>query len=146
MIFSRARERAEALSKKTNDTFTESIKDDVMEIARNSFTSNKNPFINNTKNIETIKDDNYENTTNSNTIDESIGFKQRNVNTVKENIQNSHKILNEHIANYEIMQTMQQTKADNTNKKTFVGALNFLNSQAAVTLNNGKGKRFQALA
>ena len=44
MIFKRARERAESFNHEVNDNYTTSMQNDVMDLARNSFVANKNPF------------------------------------------------------------------------------------------------------
>ena len=44
MIFKRARERADSIAKETQDTYTSAVKNDIMDLARDTFVSNKNPF------------------------------------------------------------------------------------------------------
>ena len=44
MIFKRARERAEALDENVKENYTTAIKDDIMEIARDTFIKERNPF------------------------------------------------------------------------------------------------------
>ena len=44
MIFNRARERAAALASDVQESYTTNMQADVMDIARNSFRANKNPF------------------------------------------------------------------------------------------------------
>ena len=44
MIFKRARERAKALNEDVQSSFTSSIQNDVMDLARDSFVASKNPF------------------------------------------------------------------------------------------------------
>ena len=44
MIFQRAKARAEALTENAQASYTTSMKNDIMDLARVSFTANKNPF------------------------------------------------------------------------------------------------------
>ena len=41
---------------------------------------------------------------------------------------------------------MQEARAGLSNKKSFMGALNFLNSQAAISLIKTRGNKFEMLA
>ena len=49
------------------------------------------------------------------------------------------------IANKEVQLTMNNARAELEKKQHFVGALDFLNSQATISLVKKQGKRFEAL-
>ena len=137
IIFKRARERAEALNKETQDQYTSSIQKDLMEIARDSFSAtSKNPFaptgepaVQEQKNTE----DN-----------DNIGFKHRE--NIKREINNKSKIIKNNMAESEVTANMLQARNEFTNRKGFMGALNFLNAQASLSLVNSKTKGFDAVA
>lgn len=135
MIFKRARERAESLNKETQDTYTSNIQNDIMEIAHNSFAASKNPFSQKTNTEENVKRTLAYN---------NIGFSERKVKDtdIKEKI-NTVKKQSE---TNEINNNMEEARNSFENKKTFIGALNFLNSQASISLVNQRKKGFEAVA
>ena len=142
MIFKRARERAEALNKDTQTQYTTAIQKDVMDIARESFTAanRNNPFA---KVIEKTEEKQQ-------TIEEKkaedIGFKQRINENVKSQIEYKNKTIKENIVNMEVTSNMLEARNEFANKKTIMGALNFLNSQASIALINDKSNSFDAMA
>ena len=145
MIFKRARERAEALTKQTQDSYTTSVQMDVMEIARDSFVAtSKNPF------AQLAQPEVQE----KQTIDEApvekeydgIGFKQRNTENVKNQINYKNKTINENVAQTEVTANMLQARNEFGSRKNFMGALNFLNAQASLSIVNKKVKGFDAVA
>lgn len=137
MIFKRARERAEQMDKDLQEDYTTSVQNDVMDIARSSFVANKNPF------SEIIKAD----TKSSVEIERSeyIGFPERKTE-IKTQIINNNKVADSSISAVEIQGTMDDAFRNLSSKKTFIGALEFLNSQATIALVNKKAKKFEALA
>jgi len=142
MIFKRARERAEALGKDTQKQYTTAIQNDVMDIARESFSASdrSNPFA---KIIET-PEENKEPAAEKKA--EDIGFKQKINENIKSEIENRNKTIKEDIAKIEVTSNMLQARNEFANKKTIMGALNFLNSQASIALVNDKSKSFDAIA
>ena len=136
MIFKRARERAQALTEDVQTSYTNSVQNDVMDLARDSFVAKKNPFSQVTAQVEaeeTVKN-------------EEIGFAKRQVNDIKAQIDSRNKIANSELASYQIDSAMLATREEFVNKTGFMGALNFLNSQATISLVKNKGQSFEALA
>ena len=134
MIFKRARERAQAMS--------EDVQSDVMDIARGSFVSDNNPFsriiepekVSEAKPLrETVppkpEGDKGENA--------DIGFPVR-VPKVKQN-----QVINEQISSAVIQNNMLEARNTLSSKQNFMGALNFLNSQAAISLIKTRADRFE---
>ena len=134
MIFKRARERAEAFSNDVNENYTSSMQNDVMELARNSFVAAKNPF-------SQIKEASIKEVTEQN----DIGFAQRK-NDVKTRINNSSQESQAVISAAQVQSAMNEARNELTSKSSFMGALNFLNAQATISLINKKNKSFEALA
>lgn len=147
MIFNRAKERASALASDVNQSYTGSIKNEVMDIARNSFVSNKNPF-------SLILDDEKTNLVNEEIVDETnniereigLGFEQRKAESIKAEIIYRNKVNNEQVVNSAIKDNMNETRNEFTSRSSFLGALEFLNSQASIVLVNKRGKSFDAIA
>ena len=137
MIFNRARERAKALSEDVQASYTTSVQSDIMEMARDSFVSNKNPF-----SIQETKKEDPKTTNN----DSEIGFAKRQVNDVKNQFSQKSKTINSEIANKEVYSTMEGARSLYEKGTSFMGALDFLNSQASISLVKNKGKSFEALA
>ena len=132
MIFKRAQERAEVLNNGEQA--------DVMTLARNSFVSKNNPFsaiaeqtINNTK----LKEETEK-------IEATIPDKQMEIGfpiKKRENkIQTTRQV---EIVKSEIENNMLQARESLNNKESFMGALNFLNSQAAVSLIRTRADKFE---
>lgn len=138
MIFNRVRARAEEFNKETQESYTTNIQYDVMDIARDSFISTKNPF---STNITT------ENKANEIKEEEKISNSGLGFEVSSKKVPNT----NNQAINYEIV---QKTVNDNMNtarnelckNSSFVGALNFLNSQASIVLIEKRGKNFIATA
>ena len=138
MIFQRVRERSEAM--------TDDIHADVMDIARESFVKKDNPFsqIINQQPTETPpvqKVDTVE-VSSSDTENEGIGFPIREL---KSGAVEQGRVVNEQIAAAAVNSTMSEAREKLTNKKSFMGALNFLNSQAAVSLMRTSSERFEVI-
>ena len=134
MIFKRVRERAESITQEAQESYTSAIKNDVMDLARDTFVAKKNPFSMNTEQeVEAPRK-------------VEVGFSQRRVEEVKTQIHYRNKVTSEDIVNNEIEGAMADARSEFENKTSFIGALNFLNSQASITLVNKHGKKFEALA
>ena len=134
MIFRRARERAQALN--------EDVQEDVMELARTSFVSKHNPFsqivekaekANPSQNIDEVVKTHAE---------DKIGFPPREP---KPQAIEQTKVLKENITTQTIQNTMAEARETLSNKKSFIGALDFLNSQAAVSLMRTRSDKFEAI-
>ena len=137
MIFNRARERAKSM--------TEDTQSEVMDMARDSFISENNPF---SKIIENNENNNIQqqkvnkvtesehNSVKSNK-QEDIGFE------IKEPKLIQNKIINQQLTAAEISTNMRDAREGLSNKKSFMGALNFLNSQAAVSLIRTRADKFE---
>ena len=138
MIFNRAKERAQSMS--------ESVQQDVMELARDSFVSKNNPFSailgsQAEKQIESDKelvskassDSQTVSSVNNNQTEETpeFGFTQKQFapRAVAKNRE-----INYQISTSAIYNNMAEAREGLTRKKGFMGALDFLNAQAAVSL------------
>jgi len=139
MIFKRARERAASMS--------EEIQSDVMDMARTSFVSTNNPF---SKIIEksapaaavepTVSKEEETVQTDS---EKEIGFPQRAAGT---RIAAQSRLIDEQIAGAAVQNTMMEARAGLSSKSSFMGALNFLNSQAAISLIKTRADKFEIIA
>lgn len=136
IIFSRVRERTDSL---VNEEHGE-----VMDLARNSFVSENNPFSAIIKRTEESFRSAAENKTNTagqdDTQTDEIGF---SVKHVASQLSNQNRIISEQIAAATINNTMYEAREGLSSKKSFMGALNFLNSQAAVSLIKTRADRFE---
>jgi len=142
LIFKRARERANIM--------TEDFHADIMNIARESFVSNKNPFSQIiTQKEETAPADDTPKTEKTSPLHqyveakeelaEEIGFP---VKKILSGAINQNKIIKEQLTAAQVQNTMIEAREGLSNKKSFMGALAFLNSHAAASLLNqraGKG-------
>ena len=137
MIFRRAREKAREVESNEQT--------EIMDLARNSFVSEHNPFsqiVNETKQeIEntTVKTQAQE-AVKSEEIPEGIGFPMRRSN---EDMQKQTTVMNEQVVARTINNNMAEARAALSNKKSFMGALDFLNSQAAVSLMRTRADKFE---
>lgn len=133
MIFKRARERSASM--------TEDLQADVMDMARDSFTSNNNPFAR-------IVEESTEKTVLNHkepevAQSEEIGFPQKE-KPVQMGAQAQ--LVREQVSSLAIQNTMSEARASLSNNKGFMGALNFLNSQAAISLARTRSDKFEVLA
>lgn len=139
MIFQRARERAKS--------YSDDVHSDVMDLARETFVSNGNPF---SKIIEqeTINEKNVQSTvaTQSQANNEEIGFPQKPIKERLKAIQQQNNVANELLIQHTINNSMSEARASLSNNKGFMGALNFLNSQAAVSLLKTRADRFEIIS
>ncbi len=142
MIFKRARERSEAM--------TTDLQADVMNIARESFVSNNNPFsqiaapktdevpaLETPKPIEEVKEPVKP------AKNENIGFVQHELYT---GATTQNKIIKEQMTAMQLQNTMKEARDGLAKKKSFMGALEFLNAKAAVSLLRTKTDSFEVLA
>ena len=141
MIFKRARERAEALNKTVQENYTSSVQKDVMDIARESFVASKNPF--SLSETKTEKTDNK--TVNSS---EGIGFTPRKIDDIKAKISSKNNQVKEFIERKEVEEMMAGARNELSEpKKSFSGALGFLNTQASISALSGiKKSSFETIA
>lgn len=140
MIFRRARERAQTLTDDIQTSYTSAVQTDIMDLARDSFVTTKNPF------AQTEEREVKTNIEKSKTEPEEISFARKHVAEIKSQITYKNKNTNQNIANQEVESTMLEARADFSKKKSFMGALEFLNSQATIALIKNKGATFEALA
>lgn len=141
LIFNRARQRAEALAKDAQTQYTSSFREELMDIARSSFNAPGNPF---TEKNESVKN---EPVVKGKEAAGAIGFKQK---TNEENIKEIIKFRNENArqsaAQSEISGVMYQAGTEFENSQKFMGALEFLNSQAGIYMASQKKARFDTIA
>lgn len=128
MIFKRISERSKTLA--------DDVRSDVMDLAKESFVDKSNPF-----SLNTITDTKPAETPSEET-EKEIGFPQR-----KEipDIARQNRLLNEEIIHNTIQNNMIEAREALSDKKSFMGALNFLNSQAAVSLIRTRADKFEAI-
>lgn len=129
MIFRRVRERAEVMS--------EEVQTDVMDMARSSFVSDNNPFskiINKPVNEESSVQEAEK---------QEIGFPQKESG---QRLASQSRLIKEQIESAAVASTMQEARVGLSNKSGFMGALNFLNSQAALSLIKTRADKFEMLA
>ena len=133
MIFKRARERSEAMN--------EDIQSDIMDIARDSFVSKNNPF---SRIAESSKETiNEPSETESASQDTEIGFP---VQAIKAKLAKQNEIIENQMTGAVIAQNMLTAREELSSRKSFMGALNFLNSQAAISLIRTRADKFEILA
>lgn len=129
MILKRAQEKSQ--------TYTDDVQSEVMDIARESFVSKNNPF----SQIASASEPVFQGNVNK---DEGIGFPVKEPKLSQISRQNN--IVNEQIASSAIKNNMLEARNTLTNKQSFMGALNFLNSQAAILLIRTRADKFEIIA
>ena len=137
MIFNRVKARNEADSQDEQN--------EVMDLARKSFVSKNNPFsqiIEQANQKTTPQPANSLQNSSENKHDETIGFPQREL---KSRAIEQERIVNEQTVVREIQNNMIEARNSLSNKKSFVGALNFINSQAAVSLMRTRSDKFEVV-
>ena len=154
MIFKRAKERSEAM--------TTDFQADVMTIARESFVSNHNPFsqiVNGTEDktvISTPQAEKEEKEIKTSPLHEfvekaekaesktdSVGFRPRNLYT---GATTQNKLIKEQMAAIQVENAMEEAREGLASRKSFMGALEFLNSKAAISALKTRADKFEALA
>jgi hypothetical protein len=154
MIFKRVRERSQAM--------TEDLQADIMNIARESFVSSNNPFSSMIKAeshaeiasktsepvtpsvVETEKAETTGITkADNNKNEQGVGFPQKQLysGAITQN-----KIIKEQLTASQIQNNMIEAREGLSGKQSFMGALAFLNSQAAVSLLRTRADKFEAIA
>lgn len=133
MIFRRARERAQSM--------TEDVQSDIMDLARDSFVSKDNPFSN------IIKKDVEDSIVEPETVEKAeaereIGFPIREHSA---RIASQNRLLSEQASSAVLVSNMQEAREGLSQKRGFMGALNFLNSQAAVSLIRTRADKFEVI-
>lgn len=142
LIFKRAKERANSM--------TDDVQADIMNIARESFVSNKNPFAqllqqNEEATVQETKPEPSSVKTSAlhefveaaeaaaeEAAGDDIGFPIKDyTGIIKQNT-----MIRDQITTAQVQNTMIEAREGLTNKKSFMGALSFLNSQAAASLLN----------
>ena len=137
MIFKRARERAAALNEETQSSYTTSFKNEIMDIARQSFVAERNPFSVQEKPNAEEKEDN---------TPEKVKLAKQHAEEIKTKINSLNKIADENIANDSVRESMNDARESLKKNTGFMGALDFLNSQATISLVYKKGSKFNAVA
>lgn len=137
MIFKRARERAAALNEETQSSYTTSFKNEIMDIARQSFVAERNPFSVQEKPKAEEKEDN---------TPEKVKLAKQHAEGIKTKINSLNKAADENIANDSVRESMNDARESLKKNTGFMGALDFLNSQATISLVYKKGSKFNAVA
>ena len=138
MIFKRVRERAEALNEETQNTYTTNARTDVMDLARESFVATKNPF--------SIKPEKHEEHEVKQPEPEKVRLAREHAEEIMAQIDYRTKIASENIANDAAREAMNEARESLAKKSSFLGALDFLNEQATISLISQKGSVFNAIA
>lgn len=133
MIFRRARERAQSM--------TEDMQSDIMDLARDSFVSKDNPFSNIAK--KDVEEPMVEpETVEKHETNLEIGFPIREHSA---RIASQNRLLSEQASSAVLVSNMQEAREGLSHKQGFMGALNFLNSQAAVSLIRTRADKFEVI-
>lgn len=140
LIFNRVRQRAEALAKDTQNQYTSSFKEEIMDIARASFNNPNNPFA--------IKTETKQNNDKGYQAEKAeIGFKQKTTEEkIQEIIKQKNESSNGQIIQSERLDLMKNAGIDFKTNQQFTGALEFLNAQAGIYMAGKHKTSFEALA
>lgn len=140
LIFNRARQRAEAMAKDAQDKYTSSFREEIMDIARDSFNSSGNPF---SQKIEPKKEE----VSTKVEKDPQIGFEQKvNSETIKQMIKARNEASRASVSQNAVASVMDNAGSEFQNTQKFTGALEFLNSQAGIYMASQRKARFDKLA
>lgn len=134
MIFRRVRERSNSMN--------EEVQTEVMDMARDSFVSSNNPFSQIVEKTNVQPESNPKELVQKGVDNENIGFAMPQ--KLPKAFNQSH-LINEQVANAEIKNNMREARAGLSNNKSFMGALNFLNSQAAISLIKTRSDKFEMI-
>lgn len=134
MIFRRVRERSNSMN--------EEVQTEVMDMARDSFVSSNNPFSQIVEKTNVQPESNPKELVQKGVDNENIGFAMPQKQPKAFNQSN---LINEQVANAEIKNNMREARAGLSNNKSFMGALNFLNSQAAISLIKTRSDKFEMI-
>ena len=138
MIFRRVRERAEALNEETQNSYTTNVRADIMDLARESFTASKNPF--------SINEEKHYMPEVKQPEPEEIRLAREHAEAIRAQIDYRTKIASENIANDAAREAMNEARESLSKKSSFLGALDFLNEQATISLVSKNGTIFNAIA
>ena len=119
-----------------------------MDIARDSFVSKNNPFsqiVENTQAATASTSTSIDDSKTDNQVGEAeeIGFPLR---AAKSQVSSQSRLIKEQLADAEIKNNMLSAREALSKKQSFMGALNFLNAQAAVSLIRTRADKFEILA
>ena len=135
IIFRRASERAQEMNT--------DVQKDVMDVARESFVSKNNPFSQIIQEAAEKTQAIEKESSQESTIEKTeIGFPQRQL---KARAVEQGRVVNEQLTAITVQNNMNEARKALSNKKSFMGALDFLNSQAAVSLMRTKSDNFEAV-
>lgn len=132
MIFRRVRERSNSMN--------EEVQTEVMDLARDSFVSNNNPFSQIVEKTNVQPESSPKELVQKGVDNEKIGFAMPQK---QPKAFNQSRLINEQVASAEIKNNMREARAGLSNNKSFMGALNFLNSQAAISLIRTRSDKFE---
>ena len=141
-IFKRSREKTEALQKDLQNDFAQSLKSEIMASARESFKAPNNPFSTDNLKLEAL----------NKIKNDSIKHAKNKLDTreVKQKLNKFKTYNNANVQELqvkkEIETTMLAARESLSNRKGFMGALDFLNAQATISLIEKKQGYFSALA
>ena len=142
LIFKRAKERSNAM--------TEEFHADIMNIARESFVSNKNQFsqVLNTAEEEITTVDNSKKEEKTSSLHEYVEATESQAEEIGFPLQklvqgaaNQNRMIESQLTSAQVQNTMIEARQGLSNKKSFMGALAFLNSHAAASLLNQRAGR-----
>lgn len=152
MIFNRVKARAEAMNQEVHESYVDNVQTELMDLARVSLASNKNPF-SDTKSSKSQETKSIVDESEKVTVEKTettqfggLGFNQDHPSYLSSQIKLRTATSNEEIAKSAVLATMEEAHKGLQNKSSFMGALNFLNSQASIAIVNKKGARFEANA
>ncbi len=141
IILKRAQVRSQELANEVQNDLTTSFQNELMANARESFNISKNPFtIKEEKPLEEVAP-----LVDEVTVKETEIVKNQ-VSEIKTQISKKSTNINTDMTDLAIKSVMENARIDFSNRQSFIGALNFLNSQATISLIKSKGKDFNAIA
>ena len=141
VIIKHAQERGQTLANQIQNNYTNSFHDEIMISARESFRIKNNPFaIKEEKPIEEIKNKKEKI---KNKVHEIESLKKQ-INDIKAQIHNKHAQVSNNMSYLTVGTIMSEAKNELSIKKSFTGALNFLNNQASICLLRSWRQDFEA--
>jgi DNA polymerase III delta prime subunit len=147
MIFRRIQERAENIAAESQNNYTTSVKYEIMDIARGSVRNSKNPFALNISNEpQKTSSDNKVQPEEIKNEPMPSKLNREDIAKMKEKIEKGHQALREYLAENEVSDIMDEASNSLRTRKSFTGALEFLNSKASQSIANRKSYGFDAIA
>lgn len=140
MIFKRVKERAEALTSDVKSSYVENTYNDVMDLARMSFASNRNPFVIE-QNVEKEDVSVSQCESKEDCVNEKINEAREHVKILKQEIYSNQQSFNQDKREDVVKFNMLNARKVLEQRHQFVGALEFLNKQAAIELNIGRSTK-----